>query len=698
MLTITKIALLLLPLSAWSQKKLVENNSYRYWTKLYADYAISDDGQSICYRYGAPATGDTLVILTDKKQVFPRGFNPVFQGRRCMFQLPGDTLVILDTDTTYVPGISQYIIQDNILFTQTNSGSTWVHLPSNREFQLVADTLKTAGYAYSPAIGPIHISKDGNYVVFQLPPKQDNNNERIRIWHYQDQYLQSPPPRLPVVVLNVTDKTVWPVTNDSTEICYQDGRRYILLQNILNSPEYYWNKRTISTLYLFDTHTGQKKIIARNKADLLLHAAISPDEQFITWYNAATARYDSYTISSGKTVPLMKGNIEWSDTTLYVYTEQELWKADPRGLQLPVRLAYGYEFKLLFPGIMSVFNSKTKENGFWDMERKSPVLDKALYYIPRFPLDQYKPIKAKDTAIYLVQRMSATSAPNLFITTDFINYRAITNFQPQADYNWLTAELTAEGLLYKPENFAPARRYPVIFHYYEKSSDGLHRYLAPQPGAGDLNIPWYVSHGYLVFVPDIKTETGHPGLSAAKAVVKAAKFLSAFPWVDKEHMGLQGHSFGGYITNYLVTCSNLFAAAQSSAGPADFFSGYGSIRKQTGTAMQALYEKGQNNMGVPPWQHPALYIENSPVLHVHKVTTPLLLMHNENDNAVPVAQSIEMFTALRRLQKPVWLIQYKDEGHQLFNDQNRLDFEIRQQAFFDYYLKKGPLPEWMKGH
>ncbi|HJT75265.1 MAG TPA: prolyl oligopeptidase family serine peptidase, partial [Chitinophaga sp.] len=352
----------------------------------------------------------------------------------------------------------------------------------------------------------------------------------------------------------------------------------------------------------------------------------------------------------------------------------------------------------LFPGIFVTLDNKNKRNGFRNTKWRRPVMDTFLYYIPRFPLDQYKPVKARDTTVYLVQRMNAGSAPNLFITTDFISFKPITNFQPQHPYNWLTVELTKEGLLYKPENFDSTKHYPVIFHYYEKSSDGLYRYLLPQPGAGSLNIPWYVSNGYIVFIPDIITEKGYPGPSAAKAVIKAAKYLSGFPWVDTAHMGLQGHSFGGYVTNYLVTSTNLFKAAQSSAGPSDFFSGYGSIRKQTGTGMQALYERGQNNMGVPPWENPELYVENSPVLHAHKINTPLLLMHNENDNAVPVAQSIEFFTALRRLQKPVWLIQYKDEGHLLFSDANKLDFDIRQQAFFDHYLKNKPLPEWMKAH
>jgi dipeptidyl aminopeptidase/acylaminoacyl peptidase len=203
-----------------------------------------------------------------------------------------------------------------------------------------------------------------------------------------------------------------------------------------------------------------------------------------------------------------------------------------------------------------------------------------------------------------------------------------------------------------------------------------------------------VSNGYLVCIPNIYYTVGHTGQSVINSVVSAAQYLSAFPWVDAARMGLEGHSFGGYETNYLVTHSNLFAAAQESAGPADFVSGYGELAFG-GMSSAVWHETGQGRLGTTPWQRPDIYLENSPVFRLDKVTTPLLMLHNKEDGAVSFSQGVEMFTGLRRLQKPVWLLQYDDEDHILNTTDCRLDFSIRQEQFFDHYLKGAPMPVWM---
>jgi dipeptidyl aminopeptidase/acylaminoacyl peptidase len=252
------------------------------------------------------------------------------------------------------------------------------------------------------------------------------------------------------------------------------------------------------------------------------------------------------------------------------------------------------------------------------------------------------------------------------------------------------------GILYKPENFDPQKRYPIIFHYYDKLSAGLHGYLKPDFDGGAINIPYYVSNGYLVFTPDIHYRTGYTGRSAFRSIVAAALYLSKLPWVDKRRMGLQGHSFGGYETNYVVTHTSLFAAACSGSSWADFVSAYNDInRLGSGVSRQGMYEFDHERMGAPLWKMKSQYIENSPIFDADRVTTPLLMMNNKSDDDVSFHNGVAFFNALRRLGKKVWMLQYDGEKHAINDPIAAADFHIRMKQFFDHYLIGKPAPKWM---
>jgi dipeptidyl aminopeptidase/acylaminoacyl peptidase len=184
-----------------------------------------------------------------------------------------------------------------------------------------------------------------------------------------------------------------------------------------------------------------------------------------------------------------------------------------------------------------------------------------------------------------------------------------------------------------------------------------------------------------------------PGRATENAVASAANFLKKFNWIDSTKLAIQGHSLGGFETNYLVTHSHLFAAAVEAAGASDMISRYGSLYGGI-WPMHAYYETIDGAMRCTLWDDPDLYISESPVFKANEVTTPLLMMHNKKDAAVPWAQGIELFTALRRLQKPVWLLQYDGAGHSL-RGKNSIDYTLRMEGFFNYYLKSMPPPKWM---
>ena len=175
--------------------------------------------------------------------------------------------------------------------------------------------------------------------------------------------------------------------------------------------------------------------------------------------------------------------------------------------------------------------------------------------------------------------------------------------------------------------------------------------------------------------------------SALDTVVSAAAFLSGNPWVDATKLGLQGHSFGGIQTNYIVTHSHLFAAANAASGIDNFVSGYDSITDR-GVSIQEMYEWSQLRIGATLWQRPDLFIENSAIFQADQLTTPLLLFHTDNDGNMFEPQAVEFFTALRRLGKKVWMLEYEGYDHNVpEGSAAATDFTpLRLQQFFDHYF------------
>jgi len=253
-----------------------------------------------------------------------------------------------------------------------------------------------------------------------------------------------------------------------------------------------------------------------------------------------------------------------------------------------------------------------------------------------------------------------------------------------------------QGILYKPENFDPNKKYPMIAYFYETVSDGLYRYQAPAPTPSRLNIPFFVSRGYLVLAPDIHYKTGQPAQDAFNYIVSGVRHVVKMGIADSTRLGIQGQSWGGIQVAQLITMTPLFKAAWAGAPVANMTSAYGGIRWGTGLNRQFQYEKTQSRIGATLWERQDLYIKNSPLFALPKVKTPLVIMHNDADDAVPWYQGIELFTGLRRLQKPVWMLNYNGEAHNLVERKNRKDIQIREQQFFDWLLKDAPQAKWLK--
>lgn len=506
-----------------------------------------------------------------------------------------------------------------------------------------------------------------------------------------------------------------------------------------------WNMQSGSRMFLISTSNGQTKSIPNSDS---YNGSLSIDGRFVVWYNSSLKNYFSYDIEFDRTVNLTDNiSTEWitagndvvdaadhiagiagwlGDGSMLLYDQFDLWQVSLRNKYMPIDLTkrYGRNHHTILRLacepfndlnnkflLLSSFNLDTKEEGFFAAQCYKSEVPKLLlesahsFKGPGDNLDivSFAPLKARDADGYIFRQMSAMQSANYYYTTDFSKMKQLSAVYPERKYNWITSELVSwrdsngvkiQGLLYKPENFDPQLKYPIIFYCYEKLSNELNGYFLPKPCDGGINIPYFVSRGYIIFRPDIHYDIGKPGESAYNSIISGYNYIINNKWVDKEKIGLQGMSFGGYEANFLATHTTIFKAIMSACGTSNIVSGYGSLFREDKSS-QFYYEIGQGRMGGTLWDRPGLYVKNSPIFQANRVTSPILIMNNRNDDAVRFEQGVEFFNAMRRLGKKAWMLQYEHEGHGLLNWQNQIDYTVRVEQFFDHYLKDAPIPIWM---
>jgi len=314
--------------------------------------------------------------------------------------------------------------------------------------------------------------------------------------------------------------------------------------------------------------------------------------------------------------------------------------------------------------------------------------------------------RAREADVLAITAQRFDEYPDVHLTdSNFASLRKATRGGDQMQpFLWGSAELiryrNADGVplaaaLYKPANFDPKKKYPLLVYIYEKLSQNVHNFVHPRPGH-NFNFSQYVSDGYVVLTPDIVYTAGQPGQSALKCVLAAIQEVESKGFIDPARIGIAGHSWGGYQVAYMVTQTTRFRAAEAGAPVGNMTSAYSGIRWGSGLPRQFQYEKTQSRIGKPLYDDPLKYIENSPVFHVKRVSTPLLILHDDNDDAVPWYQGIELFLALRRNGKEAYLLNYNGELHGLRRRHNQMDYAIRMKQFFDHFLKDAPKPEWME--
>ncbi len=503
-------------------------------------------------------------------------------------------------------------------------------------------------------------------------------------------------------------------------------------------------------VFLVSVSDGSKKRVLEKTP---YGARLSPGGAWLSYYRSEGDDWYAYRLADGKTFnltaklgvafadeendspsdPSPYGVAGWTDgdRSILVYDRYDIWELAPDGAQ--GRMATngsGRRDKIVYryvhldpdkpavpaagPIILQATHESTWATGAYRVDLSGPAADPVKIIMSDKQLASFNPrgggsgglLKAKNADVYVRTEQRFDEFPDLWVSgPDLAEARKVSVANPQqAEYNWGKAELieytNADGkvlpaVLIKPEDFDPAKKYPLMVYIYETQAVGLHRYYAPSPGTS-INFTRYASNGYVILSPDIVYEIGYPGASAMKCVLPAVQKVVGMGFIDPERIGIQGHSWGGYQITYMVTQTDMFAAVQAGASVSNMTSAYGGIRWGSGMVREFQYEKTQSRIGAPLFARVLQYLENSPVFWAERVRTPYLSIHNDEDDAVPWYQGIEFFAALRRLGKEAYMFNYNGEKHGLRERENQKHWTVHQDEFFDHFLLGKPRPEWME--
>jgi len=709
------------------------------------DYTFAEDSEILSYiTTGIKDSIKAGVYVNDLKSSESRhiyeSHNKTKYFRLALSDSGNNLAFIVDSDST------KSYHRHNELFFWSNS--------DNKARLLVNTEISPEGYRVS-SDGAITFSRDESKLFFGLALPEiyqdtlllEEEIVNVEVWSYdeprlytiQEKQLSSDKKRSYQSVIHLNDENL-------IQIATKEFPRALLSDEgngdyaLISTTEPYqlssqWTGQfSKNDLKVININSGLSRMAIESNPS---YSRFSPKGKYAYGYNQVDSTWYTYNIETSKYTELTRGKMFYNelsdypdfprsyglagwtdnDNSILIYDRYDIWEFNPDNAKSK-RLTKGRETKTSFRYIkldpeerfidysekilMSTFNDLSKNAGYYEYNYKRNNGKNLINGPHRY--SRIKKARLNDNIIFT--RESFVEFPNILLSDlTFKSQKIISDANPQQkDYNWGTAELVywtsldglpLTGMLIKPENFDPSKKYPMIVNFYEKSSDGIHRHRAPSPGRSTINYSFYTSRGYLIFNPDIHYRVGYPGESAFNCVIPGVTSLIDKGFVDEDNIGVQGHSWGGYQIAYLVTKTDIFKAAESGAPVVNMISAFGGIRWDTGLSRQFQYEHTQSRIGGTPWEYPQRYFENSPIYNMDKINTPILIMHNDADGHVPWYQGIEFFMSLRRLGIPTWLLNYNGGRHWPLKMQNRKDFNIRMQQFFDHYLKGEAKPVWM---
>lgn len=572
-------------------------------------------------------------------------------------------------------------------------------------------------------------------------PAADDKLPAVDIWHWKDPEIQ---PRQKLTFGQDKDASFLSVWNTGSNQFFQLAKENtpdalltgnqkfaVTSTNKKYKPAF---KEDYADFYLLNTQSGEEKLLyERSLAGFNTGPRTSPDGKFLYYFK--DKHWWTYEITSGKNTnitqnikadfqdvrddhpatrpPVGAGGWTKGDKEILLYDEYNVWAVKPDGSG-GRKLTEGEKEETMFrvfrvdfeetylddskPIYFSAFGDKNKKTGYYKMENGKT--EKLIFE----DLSVSRLVKAKDANAFMYVKQDYHLSPELYAGDNFTNDKKITGTNPQQqNYYWGKSQLISftntkgkkmQGALFYPANYEPGKQYPMIVYIYEILSNTVHGYTTPS-ARNAYNTTNFTTNGYFVFRPDIVYETNDPGMSAVNCVVPAVKEVLKTGMIDKEKVGIMGHSWGAYQTAFLVTQTDMFKAACAGAPLTDLISMSLSIYWNSGTPDQKIFETSQGRFDGPWYERTDAHIRNSPMFNASKIKAPLLVAFGDKDGAVDWHQGIEMYGTMRRMEKPHVMLVYADENHGLAKKENQIDYQKRQREWFDHYLLGKPADKWI---
>ena len=567
----------------------------------------------------------------------------------------------------------------------------------------------------------------------------------VDVWHWNDPYINPNQKKrwnkekdrtYTGVYYPVKDAFIPLASKDIPEIRMAENSRYLLgYSNVPYAQRTTWDGRYYD-YYLADLNNGKMNLVCREQEHTV---NLSPDGKYVVWFSEGdwhmleAATNKKRNLTAGLDVPFSDedwdypadvpgyGVARWlnGSEAVLIYDKFDIWLFPTSG-SVPHCLTEGkgrelhYQFRIkrfdqdkpfLHKGelvILTAYNDTKKNTALFSMKAGEPGVTSLLEGPNKFT-----PIaKSKEADKMVYSRQSYNEFPDLWVGGEkFRKPIKLTDVNPQVEeFAWGSAELVEwssldgkplQGILIKPGNYEPGKKYPVLVYYYRFFSQRLYDFNTVAVNHRPC-FPFYASNGYAIFLPDIRFDVGNPGYSATKCLVPGVQKLIDMGIADPGAICLHGHSWSGYQTAFAITQTDIFTCAIAGAPVSNMTSAYSGIRWGTGLARQFQYEKSQSRIGGSLWETRDKYIENSPVFFADRIETPLLIMFGDVDDAVPWYQGIELYLAMRRLGKDCVFLQYRDEAHHPKVYANKLDYTLKFKDYLDHYLKGEPAADWIK--